>query len=72
MPFRITYGKGKFSGKTIVRETAVEAWAVVQHLKSGLDVPLIVDASGNEFDWQELRELAIKQADRALGPKGEC
>ncbi len=54
MAYRVTF-MGLAShvwDRTVERETALEAWALVQHLD---DVARITDPFGNEIDWRELR-----------------
>jgi hypothetical protein len=66
VPYQITFSPTNptvaVQGKTVVRETAVEAWALVQHIFEGLEGPAITDPSGERIGWRELRARATKEA----------
>jgi hypothetical protein len=47
-------------GKAVARETAVEAWALIQHLA---EIAEIIDPFGKAISWQELRAIATKEAE---------
>jgi hypothetical protein len=66
VPYEIKFGAknrvAQLQGKIVVRETAIEAWAVVQHLSESDEVPSITDPSGEDIGWHELRIRAIAEA----------
>lgn len=66
MPFRITFEPlNRIAGvkpKTVAFETAAKAWIEVQSLMASDEKVTIVDTHGHPIDWQELKELAAKEA----------
>jgi hypothetical protein len=65
VPYKITYEPVNrimgVTAKTVERQTAAEAWALVQSLNASDERTIIRDASGKEVGWQELRAQAMKE-----------
>ena len=66
MPYSITYEPmSRIAGvkpNTVTKETAAEAWALVQQLNASDEKTEIRDAHGRDIGWEELRLLAEREA----------
>ena len=66
LPYTITYQPiNRIRGVTpsaVTKETAAEAWTLVQQLHASDEKTEIKDPSGRSIDWLELREIAKKEA----------
>lgn len=67
MPYKVTYEpQNRIAGvkaKTIETETAAEAWRAVDGLmRSDEKVTMIVSPHNGEIGWQEMEQLAAKEA----------
>jgi hypothetical protein len=66
LPYTITSGpRNPIPGTretTVSKETAAEAWALVQKLEDSDQWTVVKDLSGRGISWQELRDRAAKGA----------
>lgn len=66
MPYKVTFEPlNRIAGvkpKTVEIETAAEAWMEVYGLMKSDERVTIVDPHGRTIGWQELKEIAAKEA----------
>ena len=66
MSYKITYEPlNRIAGvepKTVTEETASSAWDLVDKLHRSDEKTTIRNSSGRVIGWQELRDLAVKEA----------
>ena len=66
MPYKITFEpRNRIAGvkaKTVEIENAAKAWIEVQGLMYSDERVTIVDPHGHTIEWQELKEIAAKEA----------
>ncbi|MBB6250113.1 hypothetical protein [Nitrospirillum iridis] len=66
MPYTITfqplYLTAGVTPKSVTKNTAAEAWTLVQQLHASDEKTEIKDSLGHPIEWQELRILAEKEA----------
>ena len=59
--YSLDYVAAEVGRKTAARETAIEAWTLVQYLGLGYGWPVITDPSGQVISWFELRARAFRE-----------